>query len=142
MYKMLSEYPYLSELSEAKALESDWKYHLVLAQKYAAKADASNAAESLEAFFEIRSKAQSISVVMQEAYIMQIQRALRSDKSLDIIERAVKQYVLFFGINDHIEHFDEKLKAKYPESIELRRLQKGNASQFRPTMIIQDIVKR
>jgi len=142
MYKMLSEHPYLSELSEAQALESDWKYHLVLAQKYAAKADAINAAESLEAFFEIKSKAQSISVVMQEAYIMQIQRALRSDKSLDVIERAIKQYVLFFGLNDHIEHFDEKLKAKFPESIELRRLQKGNASQFRPTMIIDDIVKR
>jgi hypothetical protein len=142
MYKMLSEYPYLSERSEAQALESDWKYHLVLAQKYAAKADVINAVESLEDFFDIKSKQQSISVVMQEAYIMQIQRALRAEKPMLVIENAIKQYVLYFGVNDHIEHFYEKFIEKYETSLELRRLAKGDASQFRPTMIIEDIVKR
>jgi len=142
MYKMITQYPYLAELSEAQALESDWKYHLELAQKYAAKADVVNAAESLEDFFEIRSKHQSISVVMQEAYIMQIQRALRSDRSVETIDRAVKQYVLFFGINDHIEHFDEMFKKKHPNSTSLSQLQKGNASLFRPSMIIEDIIKQ
>ncbi len=142
MYKMISAYPYLSELSEAKALEDDWKYHLVLAEKYAAKADVFNAAGALEDFFEISSKHQSISVVMQEAYIMQIQRALRSEKPVNIIENAIKQYVLFFGINDHIEHFYENFSDKYTTQVELKKLQKGNAALFRPTMIIEDIVKR
>jgi len=142
MYKMISEYPYLSELREAKALEDDWKYHLVLAEKYAAKSDAANAAEALKDFFEIKSKHQSISVVMQEAYIMQIQRALHSEKPRAIIENAIKQYVLFFGVNDHIEHFYEKLSLKHETTLELRRLQKGDASSFRPSMIIEDIVKR
>ena len=79
---------------------------------------------------------------MQEAYIMQIQRALRSEKPVNIIENAIKQYVLFFGINDHIEHFYENFSDKYTTQVELKKLQKGNAALFRPTMIIEDIVKR
>jgi len=67
---------------------------------------------------------------------------LLSDKAVNIIENAIKQYVLFFGINDHIEYFYEKFAEKCESSLTLERLQKGNASQFRPTMIIEDIVKR
>jgi len=141
MYEMIGEYPFLIELKEAKALEEDWNYHLVLAEKYASKADVVNAIASLEDFFEIKAKFMSIAIVMQQAYIAQLYRALRSKKSQTVIKNSIKKYVTFFGIDDHIENYIENYIVAFGVNCDLPRLQKGDIQLFRPFMIIPDIVR-
>jgi len=140
MYKMIGEYPSLMELSEAKDLEDDWNDHLVLAQQYASKADIVNVIASLEDFFEIKAKFLSIALVVQQAYISQLNRALRSSKSTLLIENAIKQYLVFFGDDEHINEFVEAFIEKYESKLELAKLPKGDIKLFRPHMIIPDIV--
>ncbi len=137
MYQMIGEHPFLVEMEEAKALEEDWHHHLLLAEKYASKADVVNTVASLEDFFEIKAKHLPIAVVLQQAYIAQLNRALRSKKSQTVVQNAIKQYVVFFGIDDHIENYIEFFQADF----DLSCLQKGDIKMFRPFMIIPDIVK-
>ena len=140
MYEMIGDHPFLIELKEAKALEEDWNYHLVLAEKYASKADVVNAIASLEDFFDIKAKFNAIAVVMQQAYISQLNRALRSKKSQFVIQNSIKQYLVFFGVDDHIENYIENYIEFFGSSFDLSRLEKGNIELFRPSMIILDIV--
>jgi len=141
MYEMIGEYPFLTELKEAKALEEDWNYHLVLAEKFASKADVVNAIASLEDFFEIKAKFISIAVVMQQAYITQLNRALRSNRSQSVIDNSIKKYISFFGLDDHIDNYIENYIVKFDSKFDTSRLQKGDIQLFRPFMIIPDIVR-
>jgi len=140
MYELISKYPYLIHEKEAKALENNWNEHLILAQKYASKADIVHVVAVLEDFFEIESKYLSISLLMQEAYIAQMSRALRAGASDIVLEKAIKKYVLFFGINDHIEVFNELFFKKSNSKVELENLKQGQSERFKPSMIIMDIL--
>ena len=140
MYEMIGEYPFLVELKEAKSLEKDWNYHLVLAEKFASKADVVNVIASLEDFFEIKAKFIPIAVVMQQAYISQLNRALRSKKSRIVIDNSIKNYVAFFGVDDHIENYIENYIDVFKSNFNFSPLQKGDIHLFRPFMIIPDIV--
>lgn len=140
MYEMIGEHPSLMELREAKELEDDWNHHLVLAQQYASKADIINVIASLEDFFEIKAKFLNIAFVVQQAYISQLKRALGSNKSIPLIENAIKQYLVFFGEDEYINDFVEAFLAKHETTLELLKLQKGDINLFRPFMIIPEIV--
>jgi hypothetical protein len=140
MYEMIGEHPSLMELYEAQALEDDWNDHLVLAEKYAAKGDMVNVISSLEDFFQIKAKFLNISMVVQQAYISQLNRALRLDKSVPLIENAIKQYLLFFGEDAYLNDFFELFSEKYASKLDLSRLKKGDINLFRPAMIIPEIV--
>jgi len=141
MYSMMGENPFLIELPEAKALEEDWSEHLILAEKFAAKADVVNVIASLEDFFEIKAKYLPIALVMQQVYLAQMYRAVRSSKAVPIVKNSIKQYLVFFGEDDFIEAFVEHFCKHHKEKFDISRLQKGNINMFRPFMIIPNIVK-
>lgn len=141
MYEMIGKYPYLSENTEARALEKEWSKHLEVAEKYAAKADVQNVCATLKDFFEIKAKHAAIAVVIQQAYISQLHHSLRSNISVAAIEDGIKQYVAFFGIDDHIENFYEKFAQNRQTRLDISRLHKGSIHLFRPSFIIPDIVK-
>ena len=140
MYELIGECPSLMELHEAQALEDDWNYHLVLAEKYAAKGDMVNVVSSLEDFFQIKAKFFNIALVAQQAYISQLNRALRLDKSASLIENAIKQYLLFFAEDEYLDDFVERFLEKHSSVLDLSRLKKGDIDLFRPNMIIPEIV--
>jgi len=140
MYEMIGEFPFLIELNEAKVLEEDWHNHLVLAEKFASKADVVNVVASLEDFFEIKAKYLSIALVVQQAYLSQLYRAIRSKKPQALIENAVKQYLVFFGKDEYIEDFVERFLKEYISVISIEKYQKGDIKLFKPFMIIPEIV--
>ncbi|PHR58870.1 MAG: hypothetical protein COA44_01630 [Arcobacter sp.] len=140
MYELIGESPFLMELDEAKALEDDWQNHLLLAEKFASKGDIVSVIASLEDFFKIKAKYLSIALVLQQAYLSQLYRALASKKSKAILENAIKQYLVFFGKDELFEDFVEKFKKQENSNIELLNLQKGDINLFKPFMIIPDIV--
>ena len=140
MYTMMSENPNLIELSEAKGLEDDWSHHLILAEKFASKGDLVNVIASLEDFFQIKAKFLPIAHVAQQAYISQLYRAVRSAKAVPVIKSAIKQYLIFFGEDESIEEFIEHFCKHHKEKFDTSRLQKGDITLFRPSMIIPNIV--
>jgi len=140
MYNMIGESPFLMELQEAKSLEDNWQHHLLLAEKFASKSDVVNVIASLEDFFEIKAKFLNIAIVVQQAYLSQLYRALLAKKSKLVLENAIKQYSNFFGVDEDLESFVEKFKEQEGSGIELANLQKGDINLFKPFMIIPDIV--
>lgn len=141
MYELIGKYTFLRELPEAKSLEQKWNKHLILAEKYASNADVTNVISILEDFFEIRAKFNSIAVIMQQAYISQLKRALRSNRSQYAVENSIKKYLSFFGTDEHIENYIESYIETSGSTFDISGLRKGSIKEFRPSMIISDIVK-
>jgi len=139
MYSMMGENPFLIELPEAQGLEDDWHHHLVLAEKFASKADLVNVVASLEDFFEIKAKHLPIALVVQQAYLSQLYRAIRSTKAVPVIKNAIKQYLVFFGQDGFVEEIVECFYKYHKEKFDISKLQKGDISLFKPFMIIPNI---
>ena len=137
---MIEEFPFLMALDEVKNLEDDWKHHRVLAEKFAVKADVVSVIASLEDFFDIKAKYLSIALILRQAYLSQLYRALRAKKSNQVLEKAIKQYLIFFGIDEALEVFVQNFRKDRSSSIELSNLQKGDINMFKPFMIIPEIV--
>jgi len=140
MYEMIGEFPFLMELQEAQSIEDNWKNHLRLAEKFASKGDIANVIASLEDFFTIKAKFLSIAFVFRQAYLSQLYFALRAKKPAKIVENAIKQYLVFFGEDEHVEILIQKLNKQEKVDIRLSSLQKGDINMFKPFMIIPDIV--
>jgi len=141
MYSLIGENPFLMQYPEAKKLEENWKNYLELAQRHASKADVSNVIASLEDFFDIKAKYFNIALVIKQSYILQMNKAIKSTRDKVQIENAIKQYLLFFGVDEEIKNLVETFISQYDSKINIEKLSKGDIHLFRPSMIILSIME-
>ena len=141
MYELIGEYPYLTDLPEAKVLEDEWDEHLQLAEKYASTGDVVNATAALEDFFDISAKFLPIANVLKQAYMFQLARVLRNQKHLFHVTGGIRQFVAFFGIDDNLKELIEQLNRFDNVNIDVEGMHCGDISRFTPSMIIPDIMR-
>ncbi|WP_456389770.1 hypothetical protein [Hydrogenimonas sp.] len=100
IYQMLERHPYLEETKIVQDLENSWKKAVKKAELYAAQGDTESIRELLAPFVKLPQKRFKIVSLFKQAYIAQIERAAKEDRSklLD----GIRAYVDIFGVDDEI----------------------------------------
>ncbi|QSZ41841.1 hypothetical protein GJV85_06880 [Sulfurimonas aquatica] len=140
-YNMLAIAEELLDTPEGEKLQKQWNEDLQNAHFYAVQGDEKGVEESLKKYMNMTSKHMALATVFAWCYIVQLENAMESGVSRQEIENGIKNYMLNFGFQEHIEGFFDVFKEKYPESkLSIELLTQGSLSMWRPSMIAPSIL--
>lgn len=141
-YDMMVAVEELQETPEGKKLQQEWNEDLNKANSFASGGDARGVSKVLDKYFHVHSKYTALARIFAWCYINQLENALREKKEKTVIEKGIKNYVLYFGLDDQIEMFFTLFKKQYEDSkLELEQLKKGSLEMWRPAMIVDSILE-
>ncbi len=140
-YNLLELSQELKETEEGLKLQSLWKEDMIKANRYAMRGDALGIEKVLQNYLKIVSKYITIAPIFRLCYLVQIEKAFKTKKEKLVIERAIKNYLLFFGRDSKIEIFYNSFIRNYKDSkLNLEYLQKGSFEKWKPIMIVKSIL--
>ncbi len=141
-YELLDNSILLPLTSDGAHLNKLWKDDLAMAEVYAASGDIVEIDGILEKYKNISSKNMSLATIYSWAYNVQIENAIKYNKDKDEIEKAIKKYIIFFGLEDHIVSTFEIYKSKFKDTkLNLDSLKKGSKELWRPSMRVLSILE-
>ncbi len=141
-YNLLDNSNMLSQTSDGKYLQKLWKDDLEMAEVYAANGKIVDIDNVLRKYLKINSKYMSLANIYAWAYNIQIENAIKNNANKEIIEKAIKKYVIFFGVEDHIKSTFEIYKNKFQNTkLNLESLKKGSKELWRPSMRVVNILE-
>ena len=140
-YEMMDEMEELEKTEDGRILYNKWQEDQSKANKCAAKGDALCVKKVLAKYFTIHSKNLAIATLFSWCYIVQLEDIAYANGSQHAIEKGIKNYMLHFGLIEHIENFFMQFKEKYPSTkLNLKRLKQGSLSMWQPSMIVSSIL--
>ncbi|MCF6329915.1 MAG: hypothetical protein L3I99_00010 [Sulfurimonas sp.] len=141
-YNLLDKSTILSKTLDGKNLINQYKDDLEMAEIYASKGNIAKIDTLLEKYKKISSKSMSIATIYAWAYNMQIEDAIKHNKSKEIVEGAIKNYILFFGLDDHIVSAFNILTKKHKNiKLNIKSLKKGSKELWKPSMRVINILE-
>ena len=141
-YNLLYKDKKLLKTVDGNRLQQEWHADLFKANKHVLNGDIKGLTITLEKYLKIKSKNIALSNIYGLCYINQLEKALENPNKKNIIEDGIKQYILFFGIQDQINSFFDSFKDSYPESkLNINLQKKGSSSMWRPSMIVNSILE-
>ena len=141
-YLYLSQNEELLSTPEGKKLEKEWNDSLAEANKAAAKGNIYEVKEALGKFMDVPSKYQAIASIFSYTYMSQLEQAIRDKLDQQTIEKGIKNYISYFGLNDQIENFYKIFKKHYKNSkLNIELLHEGSMVSWRPSMVVDDILE-
>jgi hypothetical protein len=142
IYKILDSSSILEDTNDGKRYISLWNEDVDLAKEYAINADILGIDGVLKKYKDIPSKHMSIVSVYSLAYLTQIENAIRRKKEKTVIEKAIRSYALYFGIDDYIISSYEFFIDNYENiKLDLETIKKGSKKQWRFSMRVLDILE-
>ena len=140
-YDILSKSDYLLDTDDGKKLIDLWDDDLEVANAYAVKGDVQGIETVLEKYVNISSKHMSLATVFAWCYISQLENAIKQKKDKAILEKGIKNYLFYFGLQEQMLSFFEIFKKYYPNSIlDLEHQKKGSFAMWKPLMIVDSIL--
>jgi len=140
-YNLLAISKELQDTKEGIKLQEFWKRDVKEANKYAIQGDVTKIEEVLEQYFKIVSKYTLLASVFRLCYLVQIEEAMRTKVHQRDIEKGIKNYLLFFGVDNKIKIFYYNFMRNYKDSkLNLEYLQKGSFEKWKPIMIVKSIL--
>jgi len=100
VYKMVENYPYLTETKIVERLEQAWQKVVEKAEAFASKGDIVALKKILSSFYAYPQKNHRIVSFFKQAYIVQIERLIR-EKNPEA-KNAISHYIDIFGEDDEI----------------------------------------
>ncbi len=141
-YKFLDSLDNLMDTEDGQKLQEQWNNDFNKAKIYAAKGDVANVKKVLKKYMNISSKNISLAFVFSLCYIVQLEDAISAKKDQRILEAGIKNYILYFGIDDTIEELFLLFKKHYPQTkLNLELQTKGSANMWKPAMIVNSILE-
>ncbi len=141
-YKFLDSLDNLMDTEDGQKLQEQWNNDFNKANLYAAKGDVASVKKALEKYMNISSKNISLASVFGLCYIVQLENALSAKKDQRVLEAGIKNYILYFGIDERIEAFFDMFKKHYPQTkLNLELQTKGSANMWKPAMIVNSILE-
>jgi len=139
-YSLLCCSEELQHTKDGKALQEQWDSDFKKANIYAINGDVVGIKKILAKYMNVTSKHKFLVNLFGWAYMAQLEQALRQKKDRSIIEDGIKNYILSFGLTEHIKMFFDVFKKHYPDSkLNLNLQNKGSADMWRPSMIMDSI---
>jgi len=140
-YNLLSMDDDLQDLDDGQKLQQEWNDDLSLANEYALSGNVKEINKILKKYLKISSKNNALANIYGWCYMAQLESAVKNKKDQSLIENGIKNYILYFGLQDQIESFFHIFKKNYPNSkLNLELQTKGSISMWRPSMIVKSIL--
>lgn len=140
-YNLLSIDDELQESEDGKKLLQDWNDDLSKANEQALDGNIKELNKVLAKYMKISSKNGALANIYGWCYMAQLENAVKLKKEQALIENGIKNYILYFGLQDQIENFFNTFKKMYPKSkLNLDLQTKGSISMWRSSMIVKSIL--
>ncbi len=140
-YNLLAKNAELQETREGIMLQERWNDDLTEANNAIIDGNIAELKYAMKKYMKISSKYISLGTIFGWAYMVQLEKAIKDNRSRYEIENGIKNYILFFGLEDQILSFFEIFKAKFKDSkLNLELLTRGSLDMWRPSMIVDSIL--
>ncbi|WP_294963113.1 hypothetical protein [Sulfurimonas sp.] len=140
-YNILSINEELQESEDGKKLQSKWNKDLQKSNEYALTGNLKMLNVVLEKYMKISSKNNALANIYGWCYMCQLEKAIEMKKEQSIIENGIKNYILFFGLEEQIESYYQLFIKSYPGSkLSLELQTKGSIDMWRASMIVNSIL--
>ncbi len=141
-YKLLDSLDNLMDTPDGQKLQEQWNADFNKAKLYASKGDVLALKQVLEPYISISSKNISLASVFGLCYIVQLEKALKEKEEQRVLEHGIKNYILYFGVDERIEAFFDMFKKHYPQTkLNLELQTKGSVNMWKPAMIVNSILE-
>ena len=139
-YNLLSTNDEFQEFEDGKKLQQEWNDSLQRANEYALEGNLRMLNEILKKYMKISSKNNALANIYGWCYMYQLEEAIKKKKDQMLIETGIKNYILFFGLEEQIESYFKLFKKSYPDSkLNLELQTKGSIDMWRASMIVESI---
>ncbi|WP_373035284.1 WD40 repeat domain-containing protein [Sulfurimonas sp.] len=140
-YNLLSTDDELQDSEDGKRLQQEWNNDLIQANEYALNGDIKSLNSVLSKYMKINSKNNALANIYGWCYMAQLEDAVEQQKEQAVIENGIKNYILYFGLQDQIVNFFHIFKKQYPKSkLNLDLQTKGSVNMWRASMIVKSIL--
>lgn len=141
-YNLLALDANLQETDNGKKLQKEWNEDVMKADEYALLGDVDALNRVVEKYKKISSKTKALGNIYGWCYMTQLEHAVEQKKEQQYIENGVKNYILYFGVQEQIESFFNIFKKSYPHTkLNLELQTKGSLDMWRPSMIVKSILE-
>ena len=140
-YNILALNEDLQNTQDAKRLQKEYNDAVAIANEFALDANIKEVNRALEKYMKISSKNSALADIYGWCYMVELEKAIEEKKEQNIIENGIKNYILYFGLQDQIVSLFNIFKDNYPQTkLNLELQTKGSKSMWRPSMIINSIL--
>jgi hypothetical protein len=140
-YNLLSTDDELQNSQDGKRLQQEWNDDLVQANEFTLKGDVKELNKILSKYMKISSKNNALANIYGWCYMAQLEDAVKRKKEQAVIENGIKNYILYFGLQEQIVSFFHIFKKQYPKSkLNLDLQTKGSIDMWRASMIVKSIL--
>ncbi len=140
-HNLLSTSQELQDSKDGKKLLQDWNDTLAKANVFSLDADVDKLNKVMEKYLTINSKSKALANIYGWCYMVQLENAVRESKEQVVIENGIKNYILYFGLQEQIENLFKIFKHRYPKTkLNLSAQTKGSIEMWRTSMIVKSIL--
>ncbi|MEA1892485.1 MAG: hypothetical protein U9N33_07215 [Campylobacterota bacterium] len=141
-YNLLAADDDLLESNDGKKLQQEWNDDVMQANEYTLNGDIMSLNKVLDKYMNVSSKSTALGNIYGWCYMAQLEDAVEQKKDQIVIENAIKNYILYFGLQEQIESLFHIFKEKYPKSkLNLELQTKGSLEMWRTSMIVDSILE-
>ncbi|MCK9492347.1 MAG: WD40 repeat domain-containing protein [Sulfurimonas sp.] len=140
-YNILAQNEDLQSTQEGKRLQKEYNDAVATANEFALDANIKEVNRVLEKYMKVSSKSSALADIYGWCYMVELEKAIEEEKEQVIIENGIKNYILYFGLQDQIESLFNIFKDNYPQTkLNLDLQTKGSKSMWRSSMIVNSIL--
>ncbi len=140
-YNLIAISDDLQNTKDGIKLQERWNNNLKKANIFASKGEVKEVKKILYKYMCINSKYMSLATIFGWCYMVQLEQLIKNKTDRVIIEKGIKNYILFFGLQDQILSFFEIFKKYYPNTkLNLEYLNKGSIKLWKPSVVVDSIL--
>ena len=140
-YNLMATSDDLQNTQDGIRLQERWNNNLTKANIFASKGEVKEVKKILHKYMCINSKYMSLATIFGWCYMVQLEQLIKNKTDRVIIEKGIKNYILFFGLQDQILSFFEIFKKYYPNTkLNLEYLNKGSIKLWKPSVVVDSIL--
>ena len=140
-YNYLSENEELQETKDGQRLQEEWNNDVARANEYTVEGNVLELNLIFKKYMNISSKNIALANIYGWCYMAQLEKAVKEKKDKLSIENGIKNYILYFGLQEQIENFFTVFKKEYKNSkLNLNLQTKGSINMWRTSMIVTSIL--
>jgi len=131
----------LQNTQEGAKLQEEWDEALDMAHIHASRGNVDGVKKVLEKYMRISSKSISIATTFAWCYLSQLKQSVRDKETQHVIENGIRNYIMFFGLQEQLRSFFEDYKSVYTDThLDIEVQVKGSLKMWKPTMIVESII--
>ncbi|EQB40356.1 hypothetical protein M947_00745 [Sulfurimonas hongkongensis] len=140
-YNILALNEDLQNTQDAKKLQKEYNDAVATANEFALDANIKGLNRVLEKYIKVSSKSSALAGIYGWCYMVELEKAIEERRDQATIEKGIKNYILYFGLQDQIESLFNIFKDNYPQTkLNLKLQTKGSKSMWRTSMIVNSIL--